>query len=256
MHTRIQRMAVILLAALILLIPWSQARSETFMGTNIDSRVIIGLKTQSSAVQDLLPQGWTAIAFPRGPLTGANLLVSFVDGILMVDADGAPLAPASRRAVIFLGLAKQDGGDAVRIYVLRSYTSAPEDDPYGVNVAADITRSNALTGPANGGRASRDDWSMTAGDGTLAMSLSYTTGKRSWSASEALSYSAANPDFHRIYRYDSITDLVMSTVVGKPTPGDFSLTNSVPDLAAISDGNEETVAILDIPVRVRKVYLP
>lgn len=244
------------LAGLFLVTSWSRAHSETFIGTNVDSRVIVGLSADSTALQDLLPEGWTSVPFPGGPLKGANLLASFVDGVLMVDAEGKPLAPASRRAVIFLGLGKEDGGDAVRIFVMRAYTSDPDNDPYQVNVPAEVTRMNALTGPAAGGRQSTDSWRMTASGGELAMSLDYTTGNRSWSSSEALSFSAASPDFHRIYRYDSITDLVMSTAVGKPIAGEYSLESSVPELANIFDGREETVAILDIPVRVRRIFLP
>ena len=248
--------AAALLAGLFLLTPWSKASAETVTGPQIDSRVIVGLSADAAAVQEVLPGGWTSVPFPRGPLKGANLLVSFVDGMLMVDAEGKPLSPASRRAVILLGLAKEDGGDAVRIFVMRVYTSEPENDPYGVNAAAEITRINSLTGPAAGGRQSTDAWRMTASGGELAMSLDYTTGKRSWSSSEALSFSAANPDFHRIYRYDSITDLVMSTAVGKPIDGEFSMTNSVSELAGIFSGEEEVIAVLDIPVRVRKIFLP
>lgn len=246
----------VLLAGLFLVTPWSKARAETFTGTNVDSRVIVGLNADPTAVQELLPEGWTSMPYPNGPLKGANLLVSFVDGVLMVDAEGKPLAPASRRAIIFLGLGKEDGGDATRIYVMRVYTSEPENDPYQVNVSAEITRVNSLAGPAAGGRQSTDAWRMTATGGELAMSLNYTTGNRSWSSSEALSYSSTNPDFYRIYRYDSVTDLVMSSAIGKPITGDYSMTSSVPELADIFDGSQETIAILDIPVRVRKVFLP
>jgi hypothetical protein len=232
------------------------AHAETFVGSNIDSRVILGLGAEASEVQKLLPEGWTSVPFPNGPLKGSNLLVSFVDGVLMIDAEGKPLSPASRRAVVLLGLGREDGGDAVRIYVFRIFTSDPESDPYGVNVAAEISRSNSLTGPAGGGRQSTDAWTMIATGGALSFSLDYTTGKRGWSSSEANSYSAANPDFYRTYRYDNIIDLVMSTAIGKPIAGEFSLSSSVPELAGIFNGSEEVIAILDVPVRVRKIYLP
>lgn len=241
-----------LLVGIFLLTTRSSVYAETYIGTNIDSRVIVGLSVDAEGVQELLPEGWTSAPFPGGPLKGSNLLVSFVDGLLMVDAEGKPLAPASRRAVILVGLAKQAGADAVRTFVMSIYTSEPENDPYGLNVAAEITRTNSLTGPAAGGRQSTDAWRMAASGGELAMSLNYTTGLRSWSSSEALSYSAAPPDFYRIYRYDSVTDLAMSTAVGKPLAGAFSMTNSVPELAAIFNGDEQVVAILDIPVRSQR----
>lgn len=249
--------AFVLLALLVLIIPWSKARAETLTGTNIDSRVIIGIAADTADVQTFIPDGWAAIAFPGGPLKGANLLVSFVDGVLMLDAKGEALDPASRRAIVFLGLGKQVDGDGVRIFVLRTYSSEPAGvDPYGVNIPAEVARINTISGPADGGRDSADAWDMSLGEGKLSMRLDYTTGRRSWSTSEAKSFSAANPDFYRIYRYDSLTDVAMSSVMEKPLNGTYEFANSLPELAAIFDGSEETVGILDIPVRVRKIFLP
>lgn len=253
----VQKSTAALLAGLLLLAPASAAQAETLVGNNVDSRVIVGVKADATDVQAFMPEGWAAIGFPRGPLSGANLLVSFVDGVLMVDAEGKPLDPASRRAIVLLGLGKQVDGDGVRIFVLRTYSTEPaEIDPYSVNIPADIARTNSVGGAANGARDSADAWDMTLDDGTLSMSLNYTTGRRSWSAGEAKSFSAANPDFFRIYRYDSLTDVAMSSAMEKPLNGTFELASSVPELAAIFDGSEETIAILDIPVRVRKVFLP
>ena len=250
-------MVLVLLFWLSTITPWTEAQAETFEGTNVDSRVIVGAKVAVAGVQAFMPEGWDSIGFPSGPLKGANLLVSFVDGVLMVDADGRPLDPASRRAIVLLGLGKQIEGDGVRIFVLRTYSTEPaQNDPYGVNVPADVARTNSVSGSANGGRDSADTWVMTVDDGELAMTLDYTTGRRSWSASEAKSFSAANPDFYRIYRYDSLTDVAMSSVMNKPLNGTYELTSSVSELATIFDGSEETVAIVDIPVRVRKVFLP
>ena len=48
----------------------------------------------------------------------------------------------------------------------------------------------------------------------------------------------------------------MSMPIGKPMTGEFSLTSSVPELAGMFNGEEEVIAILDIPVRVREIYLP
>ncbi|NND44880.1 MAG: hypothetical protein HKN58_06120, partial [Xanthomonadales bacterium] len=59
-----------------------------------------------------------------------------------------------------------------------------------------------------------------------------------------------------IYRYDSIVDVVSSKAMGKPVAGSVSLTSTVPELAGIFNGAEEIAAVLDVPVRVRKSYLP
>jgi hypothetical protein len=233
------------------------AEAETLVGIDIESRVILGISTDAAALNSMLPKGWTAIAFPNGPLKGANLLVSFIDGHVALDADSNLQSPGSRRAVSLVSLAKQENGDIVRLYLTAVYAAAYEDDPYGLKSAADISRSYSLSGPAGEGRLSRDTWKVAPETGgELELSLDFTTGKRGWSPSESKVYSAGNPDFLAVYRWDSITDVVMSAALGKPMNGSFSLTNTIPELAPFFDGNEGIIAILDIPVRVRSTFYP
>ncbi|EPX81988.1 hypothetical protein [Salipiger mucosus] len=195
--------------------------------------------------------------FPQGPLAGASVMFVFIDSLVQRDAEGKPLSPASRRAVALVSLGKQDGGDAVRLYVLRIYTTTPGVDPYGVNVAAEIARTLTVEGPANGGRQRSDAWAVTLPDGgTLELDLGYTTGNRNWTPGEAFPHSASEPEFSRIYRFRQLVDLVASTPLGKPASGEFSLTGSGPGLSALLDGTEEIVAVMDVPVYVREISLP
>ena len=69
-------------------------------------------------------------------------------------------------------------------------------------------------------------------------------------------FSAADPEFSRIYRYEQMVDLVVSTPLGKPSSGKYSLTNSIAELDAVFDGSQEIIAVMDVPVYFRKVYLP
>ena len=231
------------------------AQAETYIGSNIDSRVLVGLKVNPDGIQALLPEGWTSVPFPDGPLKGANLLFALIDGVLEMDSEGKPLDPASRRAAVLVGLGKND--DTVRMYVLRIMTTVPDRNPYGVATAAEIARTKSLSGPANGARTSSDEWKiMPVEGGELVFTLNYTTGRRGWSPGELFPHSAANPDFSRIYRYDQMVDLVVSKALGKPSSGEFSLTSTVAELDAVLDGSQETIAVMDVPVYVRKVFLP
>lgn len=251
------RAFVLALALPILLTGARVVQAETLVGSNLDSRVIVGLRAPADGVQAWMPKGWTSVPFPRGPLAGANLLTVMIDRKLGMDAEGKPLSPPSRRAVAIVGLAKQDDGDAVRMYVLRIYTTAPDSDPYGNAMRAGIARESGLTGPADGGRESTDFWRVETEDGgQLVLRLNYTTGARSWTPGERLPYSAAQPDYFRIYRFEQLVDLVMSKAVGKPINGEMTLESTVLELADIFDGTEEVVAVLDIPVYIRKVFLP
>lgn len=233
----------------------NDAAAETFVGSNVDSRVIVGVTADSAAVEGLLPEGWTSVAFPDGPMKGANLLVVFIDGILEMDAEGQPLDPASRRAAGLVGLGKKD--DAVRLFVMRFMTTAPDREAYGVGVPAEIERTVSLSGPSDGARRSMDQWRvMPQSGGEIALTLDYTTGKRGWSSSELFPHSAANPDFSRIYRYRQLSDLVLSTGLGKPASGEVTLEVAGTEWDAILDGSQETVAVVDVPVYVREIFLP
>ena len=244
-----------LVLALALVSLSAPARSEDYVGSNIDSRVLVGLKGNSDGIQSLMPDGWASIPFPSGPLTGSNMLLVLIDGVLELDAEGKPLDPASRRAAVLVGLGKKE--DTVRMYVLRILTTVPERNPYGVAEGAEIERTKSLSGPANGARLSSDEWRIVSPQGEeLVFTLNYTTGRRGWTPGELFPYSAANPDFSRIYRYDQMVDLVVSTALGKPSSGEFSLTISAGELASIFDGAHEITAVMDVPVYVRKVYLP
>jgi hypothetical protein len=213
------------------------ADAETFVGSNVDSRVLIGVGAKASAVQSMMPEGWTSVPFPGGPLKGANFLIVLIDRKVGLDPEGKPMSPSSLRAVAYAGLGKQNEGDAVRLYLFRIHTTNPDSDPYGVAVAAQIERAFALSGAANGERDVNDEWSVALdGGGEMNFAVSFKTGNRSFAPGEAVPYSAENPEFSRIYRYDQVVDLVMSEPIGKSISGDFKLTSSVPEFSAIFDG--------------------
>ena len=54
---------------------------------------------------------------------------------------------------------------------------------------------------------------MSQEGGQLALTLNYTTGKRGWSASEAKSFSAANPDFWN-YQHKEIDEVTKKAYTG------------------------------------------
>ncbi|MBT0959197.1 hypothetical protein IV417_17555 [Alphaproteobacteria bacterium KMM 3653] len=201
-----------------------------------------------------MPEGWTSLPFGQGPTAGANLLALFIDSGLEMDPEGKPIAAPMRRAVAFAGLAKQ--GEEVKLFVVKYLTTYPEIDPYGVGSEAEITRSTTQSGAANGPRERSDEWAVRAGGGEMVLSLDYTTGARGWSAGELFPHSAREPEFSRIYRFEQLADLVMSTAIGKPANGAFELTSDIAALAPVLDGSHEVIAVIDVPVYVREVFLP
>jgi hypothetical protein len=235
-----------------------KAQAETRpAGFNVDHRVIVAVEEADNAVQSLLPEGWVSFPFPDGPVQGANILFVFVDSLLQLDGEGTPLSPPTRRALVLVGLGREADDDEVRLYVLRIYTTTPEVDPYGVNVAADISRETVLLGPANGARKSIEEWQINVPDGgKVQFRLSYATGTRNWGPDEIYPHSASDSDFYRIYRIEQMVDLVESVPMGKASSGEMTLASDVPELKDILDGSEQIVAVMDVPVYVRRISLP
>ena len=254
--TRMARMRTmaILAAALVHVTP---ATAETFVGTNVDSRVVVALKADDAAVQALLPDGWSQLTLPEGPLKGANLLAVFIDRHLQRDPEGKPSSPATARAVALVAYGVSSDAPAPRMFVARVYETAPVANSYGNGVESQVGHDVTQVGPPDAPATRTERWELQVADGgAISLSLTHQVGTPGWSHAEALPYSAANPGFHRIYRYDQLAELVMSRGLGRDLQGEVSFGAKLADLPDLFDGGEEVIAILSVPVYVRDVFLP
>ncbi len=245
------------IAAVFVLASAAAAITETRVGSNIDSRVVLALKVTDAGAAAMLPDDWGLLTLPKGPLAGANLLLVFIDRHLALDPEGKPLLPHDGRslAIVVYGVNPEVKG--ARLFVTRVYETPPVADSYGNGAAAAISREMALSGPVDGTRTHRETWTVAPETGgEIALELTYAAGRPGWSRNEALPYSAADPAFHRIYRYDQLADLAMSVALARALDGSVSLSSTVPELAGIFDGQETLLGVLAVPVYVREVFLP
>lgn len=248
---------LLLFSALLSVLAVQAAGAETPIGSNVDSRIVVALEANSDAVQAMLPDGWSGVPFPEGPLSGANVLLITVDRHMARDAEGQAADPSTYRGVAMASLGKQDGGDTVRVYVTRIYATPQDYDPYGNAVLSSISRSASIESRDNDPARITEAWSVSPeGGGELTLDLSYVAGTPSWGADEAFPYSSVNPEFHRIYRYDQLVDLAMSEALGKELDGDISIQSSIGELGGIFDGSERIVGVVYVPMYVRDLYLP
>ncbi|MFG6528352.1 hypothetical protein [Sulfitobacter sp. M23508] len=58
------------------------------------------------------------------------------------------------------------------------------------------------------------------------------------------------------YRIEQMVDLVESVPMGKASSGEMTLASDVPEFKDILDGSEQIVAVMDVPVYVRRISLP
>ncbi len=231
--------------------------AETQIGSSVESRVTLAFKVDDAAAQAWLPEGWRLVSIPRGPLAGANLVVSLIDWHLARDAEGKPENPHARRAVATVAYGVKEGVEGARTFVTRIYETQPVINPYSNSVPARITHNSSLEGPTDGSRTNKEVWIVEPeGGGEIRLELSHQIGIPSWSASETTPYSSTKPDFHRIYRYQQLVDLAMSKALRKELNGLVEFQSTAPELADMFDGTESLVGIITIPVYVRDTFLP
>ena len=231
------------------------ASAEDFVGSNVDTRLTIAFDVDDAAAQHWLPEGWSLAPFPKGPLAGADLLVIFIDRHLNLDAEGKPAEHPLYRGVALVSPASR--GEETRLYVTRVYITEEAVDPYKNSVGAAISRRATLEGSGNEPPSRSEEWTVeTADGGTMSLRLVHAGGTPGFAEREALPYSNIEPDFHRLYRYEQIADLVRSAPAGVDRVEDLSFSSSIEELAPMFDGSEEIVAIVSVPWYLRHTYLP
>ena len=243
---------ILILFTLGSLIP-SIVHAETPVGSTVESRMLLAFKVNDQAAQTLLPEGWKLLTLPKGPFAGTNLMVSFMDKQLSRGADGKPLDPYSSRSAAILNYGVKAGVKGARMFVTQVYETPPIVNPYENSVSASISRSTSVDDSKN----HKDTWSVKPETGgEINLSLSYQSGKAGWKAAVATPYSNKKSDFHRIYKYEQVAELLKSKALGKELKGEISFQSSVPELAGMFDKNEQLIGALAIPVYVRDVFLP
>jgi hypothetical protein len=90
----------------------------------------------------------------------------------------------------------------------------------------------------------------------LKIELQYVRGTAARSQVETKVYSAAKPDFFRIYRTELAADVARSAATDVDRVLRFSLKASGRKIAPLFDGSEQLVAVTAIPWYSRQVYVP
>lgn len=247
--TTLTRLASLAATTAIATITAAPLWAETPLRSTIESRLLLGFKADDAAAAAFLPEGWTPLTLPQGPLAGANLLIAFMDRHLILDAEGKPDDPRANRTVALLSYGVNPEVKGPRAFITRVYETPPLVDPYGNSVPADITREQSSMGSGATPGSRSDAWRIETSSGTLEIALSYTAGPTIWSeGQESRPYSSVRPEYFEIYRYDQLVQ-----IAGAPQ---IEVSATMPELTGLLGENPEPVAILPLPVFIRDVFLP
>lgn len=248
-------MRTILSLAFVLLAAPSFAQ-EKAAGSNVDTRLGMSFKVSDAAVRKLLPEGWEVSPASSGPSQGANLNVSIVNMVSAYDAEGKPTTPY--RGVAFVVPAKKKGTDATVPMVAGGlFTSNYAPGAYGVFLPARITIDHKTGVGLDGKTTVEQTWQLRADGGhTIDIHVQYTAGVPAISKVEQRVYSAAKPDFFRIYRFEQATEVVRSVPLNVDRVARVSFKATGDKFGALFDGTEQLVSVTAIPWYSRQVTLP
>jgi len=245
-----------LLVLALLLLTTPAVAQEKLSGSNTDLRTVLTFKAPDEAVQKMLAEGWEVNSPTSGPAKGANLVLVLVDQQTSYDADGKPVA--TFRAAVLGTLCKKKGADTAGFMVfggLADEAGAP--GAYGVYDTAQTTVERKTYPGAEKKLTTEESWQFKAANGnSIEVQLQFVRGAAAKGKAEAKVFSAAKPEFFRIYRVEEARDVVRSTAVGVDRLAKISVKASGGKLKALFDGTEQLISVTSIPWYSRQVYLP
>jgi hypothetical protein len=231
--------ALVVVGAMLLAQPAFAQSNEKYTGSNVDVRTILSFKTSDAAVAKMLPDGWEVNSPATGPAKGSNLGITLIDQVTVQDAEGKPAA--TFRGAVFTIPAKKKGTDTTGTMVFTGLMS-PGGAPgaYGVYVPAKAKVEREVETEADGKSAAEEKWEFKADDGSsVEVKLEYERGPAVRSKVEAKVFSAAKPDFYRIYRFEQASDVARSTATGVDRVGKISVKGTGEKLAPLFDGTTD-----------------
>jgi hypothetical protein len=248
---------VVTLASLMLAQTVLSGEKDKFAGSTLDLRTNLAFKVSDSAVQKMLPEGWQVDSPTTGPSKGYNLAVVLVDQILAQDPEGKPVDAARGAALVVP--AKRQGMEKSVIMIVGGLFSPASyvPGPYGNYVLAKAEIERRIHEAPAGQSTVEELWLFKTDSGdSLQFQTQYTTDVPTRTSGEAQVYSAAKPDFYRIYRFDQAADVVRSTATGKNRAQTVLFKASGPQLTPLFDSSEQLISITAIPWYSRQIFLP
>jgi hypothetical protein len=241
--------AYALLLAVCLALP--AEAEERFFATSWDMRTVLLFHVSDQAIQKSLPDGWEVI---QGK-DGVNLQLVFAENIFVQNADGQK--DDNVRVITWVVPAKKKNSDDKGAMVVGGFISlaSKSPGPYGVWAPAATTLVRKTSVDANGKLLVDEDWSFASPSGNTAdLQIEFARSKLARGKVESKVFSAANPDFFRIYRIEQASELI-------PTSGDerlrrLSFKAKGPKFEQIFDGAETLVGVVSVPWFARQIYLP
>ena len=228
--------------------------NEKLSVNDISVRTTLAFKVAEAAIQAMLPPGWKSTSAASGPAKESNLTVILIDTLIVQDPEGNSIAP--QPAVVFAAPANRIGSDEIAPMVIGGFFHG-SIGPYEVYHPATLTVDRRSRTEAAGLTTLQETWQAKADDGeALEVQAEFMRGAPTRDMFEAKIYSAARPDFYRIYRVEQLTDVALSVPSGINRVSKFNIRATGRKFSRLFDGSERLICVSSVPVYRRSLYLP
>ena len=251
------RMYAVATCVALLFVTRAALAQETLVGTYGEARTALAFNFPDANVQKILPQGWLASPFSAGPSKGANLVVTFIDWLVVQDPDGKPAK--IYRSIGLAVPAKKSSTDPTVSMVVGGLSAPPgyAPGPYGNFASAKSVVTRTMRTDDDEGSKAEESWQFQGQDGdSIQLRLEFLRGTAAMGKVEAKVHSAVKPEFHRIYRIEEAVDVVRSADSGTDRVRNYLFKASGPRFSPLFDGSEQLVSITSFPWYSRQAFLP
>jgi len=229
---------------------------EKLSAIDVSFRTVLAFKVPDAVVQKLLPAGFESNAPTAGPAKGSNLGMTLIDYLMVQDPEGKLLTPRTT-AAMNMPVKKTASGETGGVAFAGFIAPDAVPGPYFTFGPAKITVDRRSQTDPEGKSIIDETWQVKADDGNaLEIELQFVRGVPARGKGEAKIFSAAKPEFYRIYRFDQATDVIRSSATGVDRVSKFTFKASGPKLAPIFDGSQQLISITSVPFYSRSIYLP
>lgn len=221
-----------------------------------ENRIILNFKVNDAALQRLLPAGWTVAPSTSPGTPGANLNLTMMERLIVLNPQGKPLRTGTSRYMV-LGVPARNAETGQTNTLIVSGLSPEGAGAYDVYVTATTAKVERSVGGQGEGYASvRESWEFAAASGErVAVSATYMRGTVAKSHAETVVRSARHPEFQRTYRIDQAVD-VLRSATSQNRVEQFQFRASGGVFAALFDGSEILLGISTVPFYVREISIP
>ena len=187
---------------------------------------------------------------PGGPLKEGNIFIVFIDSYLIQDPQGKPFKGGMSRKVGFAVPSKNMQTNEMVTVVIGGFETNIDNvpGPYKNYAQATIRKEKILKGTNMEAGRGEEFWEVRESHGALIeLRVQYQGALPLRGKSEQKLYSAVEPTFYRIYRQETVGELVKSIPAGIDRIQSYRFHVAVPKLHNLFNGTEQVVGVATYP---------